>query len=510
MARGLRTSEHPLSLGQEPIWLDSQLSADAAAYNEAVTLTHRAALDVEVLRRALAAIVRRNEAWRTTFHEVEGRPVAVVHDRSEVDLLVVDLRHLAPDKRDAEATRLATEEARRPFDLARGPLVRFLLVAMSDDEQRLYLALHQIIFDTVSIYDGFLPELAAIYDDLRLDRASSLAEPAVQYQDFVRWQRAAYPDGVLAGQLSYWRDQLRAVQPPLSLVTDRPRPAVQSSAGEQVSFGLSEALSRELRAFSEREGASLNVTLLTAFAALLARRTGDEVQTIGTVTSMRKRSEFERLPGFFLNTLALRIDLSGDPPFRDALHRVSAVVNDGLSHDVVPIHRVLEALSLPHDSSRSPLFQATFILEPPRPEAPGGWDLDAPAVDVGRSRHDIQFQLEDRSAAITGQIRYSTALFDRTSIESLARQWLTLIEAAVAAPDRPIGDLPVLADRERDALMSAGNRVAPTKQFDRFTPDQVEQSIAARFAREVAGFGDRAAIIEADRSWTYAELDAAA
>jgi amino acid adenylation domain-containing protein len=508
--RGPRTTKHPLSLGQEQIWLHSQLISDLSAYNEPLTLTHRGALDVEVLRRTLAEVIRRHEAWRTTFHEVDGQPVAVVHDPSEVDLPVVDLRHLAPPEREREADRLAMEEIRRPFDLETGPLLRFVLFKLDDDMQRFDVAIHQIIFDPVSIYNGFLPELAVIYDDLILGRASSLADPPVQYQDFVRWQRATDPDESLAGQLAYWRDQLGEVQPALGLPTDRPRPSVQSYAGEQVSFSLPEALSRELRAFSQREGVTLFVTLLTAFAVLLARRTGDEIQTIGTVASIRKRPELERLIGFFLNTLALRVDLSGDPTFREALGRARNVVSDGLSHNEVPIHRVVQALSLPRDSSRSPLFQAMLILEPPLPEAPIGWESSTQTVDVGRSRVDLHLQLENRPDALIGRMRYSTALFDRTTVESLVRQWLTLIRAAVAESDRPIGDLPLLTDGERAALLSAGNRVVPTTPFEPFTPDQLEQSIAARFAREVAAFGDRPAVIEADRRWTYRELNAAA
>jgi Condensation domain len=206
-----------------------------------------------VLCRTLTEIVRRHEAWRTTFHEADGQPVAVVHDAQTVDLPVVDLSHLAVGERDVEAVRFATEEARRPFDLEAGPLFRFVLIKLDDDAQRLDAVFHQIIFDGVSIYQGFLPELGVIYNDLILGHTSSLADPPVQYQDFVRWQRATYPDEALAVQLGYWRDQLGDVQPALALPTDRPRPAIQSYAAEQVTFSLPEALSRELRAFSERD-----------------------------------------------------------------------------------------------------------------------------------------------------------------------------------------------------------------------------------------------------------------
>lgn len=508
--RGPGNTVHPVSLGQEQIWLHSRLIYDRSAYNEPLTLVHRGPLDAEVLRRTLAEIIRRHEAWRTTFHGVDGEPLAVVHDPPEVGLQVVDLRHLAPDEREREADRLITNEMRRPFDLEAGPLFRFVLFKIDDDLQRLDAAIHQIIFDVVSIRKGFLPELAVIYDDLISGRESSLADPPVQYQDFARWQRATYPEEALAGQLAYWRDQLGEAQPALSLPTDRLRPSVQSYAGGQVTFRLPVTLSRDLRAFSQREGVSLFVALLTTFAVLLARRTGDETQTIGSVTSIRKRPEFESLLGYFLNILALRVDLSDDPPFREALRRARDVVSAGISHDEVPIHRVLQALALQRDSSRSPLFQAMLVLDPPLPDAPIGWELNSRALDVCRLRVDLYVQLEDRPDALIGRMRYPTALFHRTTVEVLVRQWLTLIQAAVAEPDRPIGDLSLLTDGERAALLSARNRVVPTTPFERFAPEQLHQSIAARFTREVADFGGRPAVIEAVRSWTYRELNAAA
>ncbi|MDQ6793647.1 MAG: condensation domain-containing protein, partial [Chloroflexota bacterium] len=507
--RGPRTTEHPLSLGQEQIWLHSQLSSDPSAYNEPLTLTHRGPLDVEVLRRTLAEVIRRHEAWRTTFREVDGQPVAVVHDPPDVDLPAVDLRHLAPSEREAEAVRLATDDARWPFDLKAGPILRFLLVTMSEDEQRLYLALHQIVFDGVSMYSGFLPEVAAIYNDLAAGREVSLPEPPAQYQDFVRWQRATATGTTLEAQLAYWRAQLGEVRS-LDLPTDRPRPAVQSYDGEQVSFSLPEDLSRELRAFSRREGVTLFTTLLTAFATLLVRRTADEVPTIGSVTSLRKRTELQRLLGFYLNTLALRVDLTGDPSFREALRRTRKVVVDGLSHDDVPIHQVVHALALPRDPSRSPLFQTMLVLEPPLPDPPTGWELSQLDIDVGRSRADLYLEFDDRPGALIGRVRYATALFQRATVDGILAQLLILLWAAIAAPDRPIGALPVLSDADREAWLAAGNRVAPTTPFEPFIANEIEQSIAARFAREVAAFGDRPAVIEADRAWTYGELNAAA
>ncbi len=302
---------------------------------------------------------------------------------------------------------------------------------------------------------------------------------------------------------------LGEVPPALGLPIDLPRPPIPPPLDAHVPVTLPQALSDQLRAFSQREGVSLFVLLLTAFAVSLSRWTGDEVEAIGSVMSIRVRPEFEGVLGLGLTTLALRIDLSGDPTFREALRRASRVVDDGLSNGGMPIGRLGDALSLPRDPSGDPLFKAMLVLEPAPPTVPVGWESDTRPIDP-RTMVDLLLQLEDRPQGLTGTMRYPTALFRRTTIESLVGRWQTLLRAAIAGPERPIGDLPVLASGERAALLAARNRVTPTSPFERFGPDQLEQSIGARFARQVADGRDRAAVIEADRTWTYGELDAAA
>jgi amino acid adenylation domain-containing protein len=499
-------TDHPLSLGQEQIWVHSRLSSDPSIYNEPLTLTHRGPLDVDALRRSLEEIVRRHEAWRTVFREVDGRPVAIVQDPPKIDLPVVDLRHLEREAAVAEAVRLATDDARRPFSLEFGPNLRFLLVVLGEGEQRLYLTLHQIIFDGVSMYSGFLPEVASIYADLSSNRDVSIPEPAVQYRDFVHWQRETATDRVLSDQLGYWRRQLGEYRPPVELPTDRPRPAVQRFDGAQISFALPEGLSADLRAFSRREGVTLFATLLAAFSTYLLLRTGDSVPTVGSVKSVRKRAEYQTLLGFFLNTLTLRLDLSDDPSFRDVLGRARNTIVDALSHDDVPIHRVIQELSLPRDASRSPLFQTMLVLEPPLPVPAEGWELSQLDIDVGRSRVDFYLEFDDRPETLIGRIRYSTALFDRAKVESMLSELQTLMRAAIEDPDRPIGELSLLTDDERLALLAARNKLEPATPFEVFEQAEIEQTIPARFARQVSRNGDRTAVTSTHGAWTYRQL----
>jgi amino acid adenylation domain-containing protein len=455
---------------------------------------------VEVLRQALDEVCRTHEIWRTSFHEVERQPMAVVHESQEIDLLVVDLRTRALAERDAEDVRLAGLSARRPFDLEGGPLVRFLLVSMSNAEQRLHLTFHQIIADRQSIHNSFLPELATIYEDFVSGRPISMGDPPLQFQDFVRWERVTHSD-VQLGELAVRRGQIEDPQPTFGLPTDQPRTSVPSDAGEEVSFILPEQPTDKVRAFSQREGISLDVVLLTAFAVLLARRSGDEIQSIRIITSLRQRSEFESVPGPFRTTVALRLDLSGDPPFREALGRVRDVLLDGPRQELVRSGDV---------STRDANVDVLFRFEPTPREPPIGWEVAPQAVDVSRSAVDLQLLLEEWPDKTVGRMRFATALFERATVEALTRQFLTLVQAAIREPGRPIGDLAVLTENDRASILAARNRVAPTTPFEPFSLDQIEQSIGMRFARQVAAFGDRPAVIDAGRTWTYAELDTAA
>jgi len=240
------------SFGQEQLWLHAKLAADLPIYNEPVTVRRLGPLDLIALKRSLTEIIRRHEAWRTTFATEDGQLVQVINPVAEFDLPVVDLRGLTEPEREAESLRLATADARRPFDLNQGPLLRGLLVHHGDDDHRLYLTLHQIIFDGVSLYSVFLPELAALYEAFANHRPSPLPEPPIQYADFAHWQRDQVQRQAVTDELAYWRKQLAGAPTALELATDRPRPAVQTFHGEQMSFRFPQQLSEALKARRRR------------------------------------------------------------------------------------------------------------------------------------------------------------------------------------------------------------------------------------------------------------------
>ena len=500
----------PISVGQRAIWLHSQIAPGLPLYNETFTVRRTGPLDGAALEWSLEEILKRHEAWRTSVRTVAGRPLQVVHPTPRIALQVVDLRALTGDAREPEALRLAAEDARRPFDLAGGPPLRLRLIRLGDEEHRLYITLHQIIFDGVSVFSVFLPELTGLYEARVAGRVPALREPQLQYGDFARWQRRRRREVVSRGGLDYWRRQLAGAPTVLDLPGDRPRPPWPSFRGEQPTFTLPGSLRDRLEALSRSEGATLFMTLLTAFNVLLYRYTGQQDILVGTVASCRDRPELDGVIGFFLDTLVLRTRLSGGRTFREVLAGVRETTLEALAHADVPIEDVVATLGQGRDAGRNPLFQVMLVLEPPLPAPPPGWGLTQMDVDTGIARVDLHLQVDERPEGINLRVRYSTDLFDRVTIDRLVRRFTVLLEGIVADPGQRVAALPVLAPEDRATGLPAGDPAAPAGPIVRFAREEIEQSIAQRFARQAAAHPRRIAVREAGREWTYEALDRAA
>ncbi|HXM49944.1 MAG TPA: amino acid adenylation domain-containing protein, partial [Pyrinomonadaceae bacterium] len=493
------------SFGQEQLWIHGQLVDDLLIYNEPVTVRRIGPLDVAALKQSLNEIIRRHEAWRTNFAIQDGQLVQGINPVLDLDLPLVDLRRLNESEREAEALRLATQDARRPFDLNRGPLMRALLVRLADDDHRLYLTLHQIIFDGVSLYSVFLPELTTLYEAFANGQSSPLPELPIQYADFAYWQHTQRE--TLSNELDYWRKQLAGAPAALDLPTDQPRPAIQKFQGKQLSFKLPLKLSDALKGLSRREGTTLFMTLLAAFQIVLHRYTDRDDLLVGTVTTSRKRSEFDELLGFFLNTLVLRTDLSGDPTFVELLGRVRKVTVDALAHGDVPVHRLVKELERERDLGRNPLFQVMFVLEPPLPAPGPGWELSQVDVDAGIARVDLYLELDDRPEGLVGRFRYRSDLFADASITRMLDHLETLLEGVVANPQRAISDYPLRSQIENNRDLMSSDIIRPINPFTAFAKGEIEQSIGDRFESQVRKFPDRVAIKTPKHEWSYEELN---
>jgi amino acid adenylation domain-containing protein len=446
----------PLSFQQLQVWLHGQ-AAELPFYNENITFYHSGPLDPTVLAQSLCELVRRHEIYRTTFDIWNGESVQIVNPAPAVfPLEVADLRDLPKPKCLAEAIRLATTNARRSFDLRTGPLLRALLVSIDDEDYRLYMTFHQLVFDGVTAHRVFLPELAALYEAFSCGRTSALPEPSIQYGDFAYWQRSRPMPEIWSEHEAFWRSQLSGELPLLNLPTDHPRPSIETHRGETLPLTFPSELAESLRTFSRSEGASLYVILLAAFATLFERYTGQEDIIVGGLSAGRNRTETESLAGFFVNALALRIDLSGNPTFRELLARVRSVVLDALSHEELPFAEVVKQIQQRPDSTRHPLFQVMFSQQPRNSESPKGWDWVIEEVSNGGSKMDL-FVIADCSHGIRASVTYNPDLFESSSIVRMVGHWQTLMASAVTNPDLTIRELSILSSAELGEVLSDWN-----------------------------------------------------
>jgi amino acid adenylation domain-containing protein len=447
----------PLSFSQEQVWLHAQMTGDVPFYNEPITIHRRGALDVAVLERCLLEIIRRHEIWRTTFDVAAGEPVQVVHPApTTFPLPVIDLRQLPEKERCAEAVRLATADARRPFDLKLGPLVRALLVRTRHEEHRLYLSVHQIVFDAVTAYQVLLPELTSLYEAFAAGQPSPLPELKIQYADFAYWQRKQRKPEVWSEHMAYWRKQLAGELPVLGWPNERPRPPIETHRGAIERFALPVDLMQSLREYSRQQGASFYMTLLAGMAALLHRYTGQEDIILGSFTAGRKLAEIEPLLGYFVNPLPLRIDLSGNPTFNELQARVRTVVLDALAHDDLPFVYTVKEIQAKPDPGRNPLFQVVLSQQPKLPDIPG-WELATEEVCNGGSKLDLMIVVDDRGESVFGPVIYNPDLFETATVTRMIGHWQTLLKAATGNPDMPVAELPILTEGEQNQILFEWN-----------------------------------------------------
>jgi thioesterase domain-containing protein len=455
----------PLSFGQEQLWRAAQLAAGAPIDAEFITVAIRGPLDVAALERSFDEVVRRHDILRTTISTVDGRPTQVIHPPGTFALPVVDLRSLPHAERELEALRLATEEACRGFDLAQGPLLRATLVHKDDANHKLFLVLHHIAFDCFAAYTVFLPELAALYAAFAAGRPSPLPELPIQYADFALWQREQLRRTKLEDDLLYWRSQLSR-SPALELPTDHPRPLTQTFRGAMQSAELPRQLTEGLEMLSRREGVTLFMTLVAAFQTLLHRYTGQDEIVIGTETGSRHQPEIKPLIGFFLHTLVLRTDLSGNPTIRELLRRVRQVSSEAYAHGDVPFGHLLAELSPKQDPGRHPLFQVMMRLGPRLAPLECGWTVSAVDVDPGASKFDLTLDLYDTAEGLIARLEYNTALFDASTMTRLLAHFRTVLEGMLADPEQRIRDLPLAAACETRPMGYRSAGLLPAREHD--------------------------------------------
>jgi len=451
----------PASFAQQRLWFLDQLDPHSASYNIPTAVRLEGDLDVTAIGRALDEVVRRHEVLRTTFASEGGVPLQVIRPGMTIPMDVTDLTGLPAADREAEALRRIDAEARTPFDLAVGPVIRLGLIRLASDEHIIVVNMHHIASDGWSI-GVLIREVAILYDAFRAGRPSPLPEPALQYADYAAWQRDWLSGDVLVSQMGFWRAQL-AGAPTLELPTDRPRPSVLSTRGDQRSAPVPAAVLADLQAIGRKGGATLFMTLLSAFQVLLHRYSGQGDIAVGSPIAGRTRSELEGLIGFFVNTLVMRGDLAGDPSFRELLGRTRRVALGAFAHQDLPFEKLVGELHPGRDASRTPLFQVMFVLQNAPMPFPSTSDLKLTPIDAisGTSKFDLTLFVEEYEGGLMATIEYSTDLFDAATIDRMLGHFQTLLAGIAAEPDRPIGSLPMLTEAERNRLLGGWDGDAP-------------------------------------------------
>ena len=493
----------PLSAGQHQMWVVDQMLPGNPAYNIPFAYRIRGELDVHALEECLNQIIQRHESWRTTFREFEGDPVQEIHPECRIEICITDIAHLPAEERETKLGALAAEEGERPFDLRRLPLIRVSLFKLGDAGHVLLINLHHIICDHGSCAI-FARELTAFYAAFRSGQPNPLPELALQYADYAQWQRGMCGDAAVDSHLAFWRARLGGDRPPLAVPADHPRPARQSHRGGMRIRDFSGALATKVRDLAREEGVTLFILTLASFKALLARYCHETDICIGSPIAQRPNVETEGLIGYFLNMLALRSDLSGDPDFRELLRRVRSTVLDAFQNQDVPFQKIVEDLHPSRNLSHHPVFQVAFVLMPTDETVPSfaGTSAVPFAVPVTTAKFDLTLFIEETPDGMRAMMEYSADQFEAATADRMLESLELLLEGIVADPSTPLSRLPILSAAQRQRILTEWSGSA--------RPYPEHQTIAARFAEVAAETPGAIAVIEGDGRLTYAELDARA
>jgi amino acid adenylation domain-containing protein len=486
------------SFAQERFWFVDEVMGSSAAYNIPVGLRLRGELKPQVLERALSEIVRRHEILRTHFAVEEGRPLQLVVPARPVSLTVVDVSDLPAGERERSARRIVDEETQQAFELGRGPLFSTKLIRLGEDDHLLHMVFSHLVFDGVSKL-VLIRELGALYDAFARGDGSPLPEVELQYGDFAEWQRSWLQGELLDRELEYWRQALDGVPSALELPTDRPRPSVSTQRGAWFRTAIPPSLVDGLESFARREGATFYMTLLAAFDALLHRYSRQDDIVVGMPVDCRDRPELDDAIGVFVDTVVLRVDLSGNVTYRELVERVRGRMLEAIAHQRLPFEQLVRALEPDRELGRHPLYQVMLTLVPseslPQFE---GLALEEIATQRASAPIDLTVFIEQRDQGVEAIWEYSTDLFDLETIERMHAHFLRLLDTVVAEPDRPIAELQLLSADERTGLIETWSGSA-----DAYPVACLHELLEAR----VAAAPDAPAVVYEEDTLSYRELN---
>jgi surfactin family lipopeptide synthetase A len=490
----------PLSSSQQQLWFLTQLEGGNVAYNIALAFKIVGTLDIAILEKSLTEIVQRHSSLRTIFSIVDGVPVQQVLPSQFLSLQIISLQSLIEIEQTEKICELARKEAQQPFNLTKDLLIRSTLLQLGATSNILLLTVHHIVADDWSL-KILQKELTVIYTAFQQSRVSPLKALDIQYIDYVHWQQKRLHEEFLDQQLGYWKKQLAYVPPLLDFPFDHPRPATQTYRGETEFFTLDLGLTRQIKILSQRTGVTLFMSLLTAFAILLSRHSRQLDLVIGTPIANRSRKELESLIGCFINLLALRIDLTGDPTFIELVQRVKQISLGAYAHQELPFGKLVEKLRPSHDFSYSPIFQVMFVLQnaPVEPSDLVDLQLTPLNLETGTSQYDLTLMMEETEVGLSGSFAYNSDLLERATIRRLVSHFQVLLEGIVANPNRLIEQLPMLTEKDRRQLLIEWNNTS--------TEYPQDKCVHQLFEEQVERTPDAIAVIFKEQQLTYRELN---
>jgi amino acid adenylation domain-containing protein len=491
----------PLSVSQTRLWYLSQLAPESPAYNELITIRKTGPLDVEALRCALTEVVARHQAWRSTFAAVDGVPHQFVREPAEVDLPVTDLSELGPEDAVHRATEIAAADTLRPYDVADGPLIRPRLIRITEDDHRLYLGLHHLVFDGTTLHRVVFPELTALYRSYAMGVPSSLPDPQAQYADYTMWELDWFGGPEIADRIANWRKRLAgsaATQLPL----DHPRPPRQTFAGGTIPLTIEHTTVEGLRRAARAAGGTLFHALAAAYAWWLHLYADSTEVVFGSLHDLRDRNDLLAVAGYCVTPVVLRCEVSGEEPFTALVGRVRRVVTEALG-DVVPFDTLVAGLGVPRDPRNNPLFQMALQFEPPLTCPADDWSLHVMDADVrdavGSAKFDISIELEERPEGhLAGGLVFSADLFDRETAREMASHWCHLLDVVAAAPGIPMAEHDLVSPDERRRQLS----------WNRTTRQGISsQCVHEVISSQVERTPDAVAVQVGNTALTYRQLD---
>ncbi|MBJ8090910.1 amino acid adenylation domain-containing protein, partial [Bacillus cereus] len=497
-----REQYEPLSFAQQRLWIMDKIVTNSALYNVPIAWRLKGKWNIDMLKKGYNAIIHRHEILRTVFHEVEGKPVQIVQQDITVPLSVIDLRYLSlsPEDKTSKIENISKIEAKKPFDLSQGPLLRTHLIIMDNKELVLLCTIHHIIFDRWSL-DTFINEWMSFYQAFLENETEKLPPLPVQYIDFTKWQKSWLTEDIIQKQIAYWGKELRGLLPILELPLDYPRPIIQSYNGDTYQIVIPNKLLEKIKVFNSKEGVTLFATLLASYQGFLSRYTNQKDILVGSPIANRNYPGVEDLIGFFANTVVYRADCSNNITFKELVQQIKKKMLDAQENQDVPFEKVIEAIQPERDMSYSPLFQTMFVFHNQLKELPKLLDHSVEKIPrhMNGAKFDITIAMEEIPTGLQVDFEYNTDLFKVSTIKRMAQSFEIWLDEILQFPEEPIENLRILTKNEEKQLLHEWTNIEGNYQKDVVIQELFEQQVIQN--------PDSVALVYKDQQLTYKELN---